>query len=175
MRVTGLQPDLEADRPAATAFVGVGANLGDARRSVVEALAALGRLPGCTLRRASALYRSAPVDAVGPDFINAVAELHTTLSPLALLLALQAVEQAFGRERPYLNAPRTLDLDLLLHGAAVRHAPVLTLPHPRLHLRAFVLRPLLDLAPGLAAPGLGPLADWLPGTARQTLEKLPSA
>ncbi len=172
--MTGLQPGLEADRPAVTAFVGVGANLGDARHSVVEALAALGRLPGCGLRRASALYRSAPVDAAGPDFINAVAELHTTLSPLALLLALQAIEQAFGRERPHRHAPRTLDLDLLLHGAAVLHTPALTLPHPRLHLRAFVLRPLLDLAPDLAAPGLGPLADWLPGTAPQILEKLPS-
>ena len=173
--MTGLQPVLEADRPAATAFVGVGANLGDARRSVDEALAALGRLPGCRLNRASALYRSAPVDAAGPDFINAVAELHTTLSPLALLLALQGIEQAFGRERPYRHAPRTLDLDLLLHGDALLHTPVLTLPHPRLHLRAFVLRPLLDLAPDLAAPGLGPLANWLPGTAQQTLEKLPTA
>ena len=175
MRVTRLQPVLEADRPAAVAFVGVGANLGDARRNVVEALAALGRLPGCTLRRASALYRSAPVDAAGPDFFNAVAELQTTLTPPALLQALQATEQAFGRERPYRHAPRTLDLDLLLHGDAVLQTPALTLPHPRLHLRAFVLRPLLDLAPDLAAPGLGPLADWLPGTAPQILEKLPTA
>ena len=169
-----LRAATEADGPGAIAFVGVGANLGDARRTVVEALAALGRLLGCTLRRASALYRSAPVDAAGPDFINAVAELHTTLSPPALLQALQAIEQAFGRERPHRHAPRTLDLDLLLHGDAVLHTPVLTLPHPRLHLRAFVLRPLLDLAPDLAAPGLGPLADWLPGVAGQVLEKLPT-
>ena len=161
--------------PGAIAFVGVGANLGDARRTVVEALAVLGRLPGCTLRRASALYRSAPVDAAGPDFFNAVAELHTLLSPLDLLQALQAIEQAFGRERPYRHAPRTLDLDLLLHGNAVLHTPKLSLPHPRLQLRAFVLRPLLDLAPDLAAPGLGPLANWLPGTDLQILEKLPSA
>ena len=156
------------------AFVGVGANLGDAHRSVVDALAALGRLPGCTLCRASAVYRSAPVDAVGPDFFNAVAELHTTLSPSALLQALQAIESACGRERPYRNAPRTLDLDLLLHGDTVLDTPALTLPHPRLQLRAFVLRPLLDLAPDLAAPGLGPLAAWLPGVAGQGLEKLPA-
>ena len=173
-RVTRLQAAPEANGPGAIAFVGVGANLGDARRTVVKALAALGRLPGCTLRRASALYRSAPVDAAGPDFFNAVAELHTLLSPPELLQALQAIEQAFGRERPYFHAPRTLDLDLLLHGDAVLDTPVLTLPHPRLQLRAFVLRPLLDLAPDLAAPGLGPLADWLPGTDPQILEKLPS-
>ena len=160
--------------PGQIAFVGVGANLGDARRSVAEALTALDRLPGCTLRRASAVYRSAPVDATGPDFFNAVAELHTLLSPLELLQALQAIEQAFGRERPYRHAPRTLDLDLLLHGEAVLDTPLLSLPHPRLQLRAFVLRPLLDLAPDLAAPGLGPLAAWLPGVAGQVLEKLPT-
>ena len=160
--------------PGVPAYVGVGANLGDAHRSVIDALAALGRLPGCTLRCSSAVYRSAPVDAAGPDFFNAVAELHTTLSPTALLLALQAIESACGRERPYLNAPRTLDLDLLLHGDTVLNTPVLTLPHPRLHRRAFVLLPLLDLAPDLAAPGLGPLAAWLPGVAGQALEKLPT-
>ena len=157
-----------------TAFVGVGANLGDAHRSVVEALAALGQLPGCTLRRASAVYRSAPVDAAGPDFFNAVAELHTTLSPPELLQSLQALESAYGRERPYQNAPRTLDLDLLLQADSVLDTPTLTLPHPRLQLRAFVLRPLLDLAPDLAAPGLGPLAAWLPGVAGQELERLPA-
>ena len=164
----------EAGLPGAIAFVGVGANLGDAHRSVVEALAALGRLPGCRLCRASVVYRSAPVDAAGPDFFNAVAELHTTQSPAELLQALQAIELAYGRERSYLNAPRTLDLDLLLHGDAVLATPALTLPHPRLQLRAFVLRPLLDLAPDLAAPGLGPLAAWLPGTAQQALERLPA-
>ena len=156
------------------AFVGVGANLGEAGRTVVEVLAALGRLPGCMLRRASAVYRSAPVDAVGPDFYNAVAELTTTLSPLELLQALQSIEQAYGRERPYHNAPRTLDLDLLLHGDALLNTPALTLPHPRLQLRAFVLQPLLDLAPDRAAPGLGPLAAWLPGVAGQALQRLPT-
>ena len=172
--MTCLQAVPDTTVPGEPAFVGVGANLGDAHRSVVDALAALGRLPGCTLRRASAVYRSAPVDAAGPDFFNAVAELHTTLLPPALLKALQAIESAYGRERPYLNAPRTLDLDLLLHGDTVLDTPALSLPHPRLQLRAFVLRPLLDLAPDLAAPGLGPLAAWLPGVADQVLEKLPT-
>ena len=166
-------PAPEAEVPGMIAFVGVGANLGDACRTVLEALAALGQLPGCKLRRASAVYRSAPVDATGPDFFNAVAELHTTLLPAELLQALQGIEQAYGRQRPFVNAPRTLDLDLLLQGDMVLNTSLLTLPHPRLQRRAFVLRPLLDLAPDLAAPGLGPLAAWLPGVADQALEKLP--
>ena len=172
--MTRPQATPDADLPGAVAFVGIGANLGDARRNVVQALAALDHLPGCRLLRASPLYRSAPVDAAGPDFFNAVAELHTSLLPPELLQALQAIESAFGRERPYANAPRSLDLDLLLHGDAVLNTPSLTLPHPRLQLRAFVLRPLLDLTPDLTAPGLGPLAGWLPGVASQRLDKLPT-
>ena len=160
-------------RPAiATACIGIGANLGDARATVIAAIAALGRLPGCRLLAASSVWRSAPVDAQGPDFFNAVVTIETSLSPEALLAELQAIEQAFGRQRPYHHAPRTLDLDLLLHGDAVRSTPQLTLPHPRLHQRAFVLRPLLEIAPDLAAPGLGPLADWLPDTAGQAVERL---
>jgi len=160
-------------RPAtATACIGIGANLGDARATVIAAIAALGRLPGCRLLAASSVWRSAPVDAQGPDFFNAVVTIETSLSPEALLAELQAIEQAFGRQRPYHHAPRTLDLDLLLHGDAVRSTPQLTLPHPRLHQRAFVLRPLLEIAPDLAAPGLGPLVDWLPATAGQAVERL---
>ena len=139
------------DRPVQRAYIGVGANLGDARATVCAALAALATLADSRLVLASALYRSAPVDAVGPDFINAVAALDTAMAPLALLAALQAIEQQFGRLRPYRNAPRTLDLDLLLHGDAALQTPALTLPHPRLHQRAFVLRPLLQIAPTLAA------------------------
>ena len=162
------------DRPVQRAYIGVGANLGDARATVCAALAALATLADSRLVLASALYRSAPVDAVGPDFINAVAALDTAMAPLALLAALQAIEQQFGRLRPYRNAPRTLDLDLLLHGDAALQTPALTLPHPRLHQRAFVLRPLLQIAPTLAAPGLGRLADWLPACANQAIEQLPS-
>jgi 2-amino-4-hydroxy-6-hydroxymethyldihydropteridine diphosphokinase len=157
---------------AATAYIGIGANLGDAQSTVSAAVAALARLPGCRLQRVSSVYRSAPVDASGPDFCNAVLALTTTLSPEALLAALQAIEQDFGRQRPFRHAPRTLDLDLLLHGDALRSTPQLTLPHPRLHQRAFVLQPLLDIAPDLAVPGLGALASWLPATAGQVLESL---
>jgi 2-amino-4-hydroxy-6-hydroxymethyldihydropteridine diphosphokinase len=153
-------------------FVGLGANLGDARAAVAEAFRHLSALPDTAVVAQSGLYRSAPVDAAGPDFINAVAELRTGLAPLDFLHALQAIEQAQGRERPYRHAPRTLDLDLLMHGQRVLHTPELTLPHPRLHLRAFVLRPLLDLAPELHHPSLGPLAPCLTATAGQTIERL---
>ena len=159
---------------AARAYIGIGANLGDAQATVAAALAALATLPGCTLGQVSPGYRTAPVPAGGPDYINAVAALDTDLPPPALLAALQGIEQAFGRQRPFANAPRTLDLDLLLHGDVVLSTPLLTLPHPRLHQRAFVLRPLLDIAPGLAAPGLGPLSAWLPGTAGQRIARITS-
>lgn len=129
------------------AFVALGANLGDARAAVVQALQALGVLPGTQLVRASSLYRTAPVESSGPDYINAVAELRTTLGPYELLAALQRIEQLAGRERPYRNAPRTLDLDLLLYGELQQDDPVLTLPHPRMYERAFVLVPLAEIAP----------------------------
>ncbi len=156
-------------------FVGLGANLGDAEASVLRALRELATLPDTRVMAASALYRSAPVAAAGPDFINAVAELRTALSPEALLHALQAVEQAHGRERLYPNAPRTLDLDLLLYGSRQVATPALVLPHPRLHLRAFVLRPLAEVAPELEVPGLGPLAVWLSRCAGQRLQRLDTA
>ena len=119
------------------AYVGIGANLGDAAQTV---RAAAERLRPLGLRHLSSLYRSAPIDAAGPDFVNAVAELDCSLAPLELLQALQAIEQDFGRQRPYRNAPRTLDLDLLLHGEERLAGETLTLPHPRLHQRAFVLQ-----------------------------------
>lgn len=128
-------------------FVGLGANLGDAAASVRAALAQLGELPQTRLIAASSLYRSAPLDAAGPDYINAVAELRTSLAPAALLAELQALEQRHGRQRPYHHAPRTLDVDLLLYGERSVATSALTLPHPRLHLRAFVLAPLAELAP----------------------------
>ncbi len=151
------------------AYVGLGANLGDPVATLRAAFEQLVQLPGCSCARLSSVYRSAPVEATGPDYANAVASLETTLTPEALLQALQAVELAFGRQRPYHHAPRTLDLDLLLQGTEVRATPALTLPHPRLHQRAFVLRPLLELAPGLAVAGLGPLAGYLAATADQSL------
>ncbi len=134
-------------------FVGLGANLGDPRATLQCALQALRALPRTRVVAVSPAYRSAPVDAAGPDFVNAVAELATALEPQALLGALQAIEQRHGRERPYVNAPRTLDLDLLLYGERRIDAPHLTVPHPRLHARAFALAPLVDLAPDLTLPG----------------------
>lgn len=151
------------------AYIGLGANLGDAAAQVEAALAALAAEPGCTLVARSAVYRSAPLDAGGPDYANAVAALDTGLAPHALLARLQAIEQRFGRERPYPNAPRTLDLDLLLHADAVLDTAALTLPHPRLHQRAFVLRPLAEIAPGLAIPGHGTVEALLPGVAGQAI------
>lgn len=150
-----------------TAYIGIGGNLGDARATVERALRALAtQLPGCQGLRASSLYRSAPVDAGGPDFVNAVAALQTTLSPLALLHALQALEQAEGRERPYRNAPRTLDLDVLMYGALRLDSPELTVPHPRCHERAFVLLPLAELWPEGVRP------DALAAVADQRIERL---
>jgi 2-amino-4-hydroxy-6-hydroxymethyldihydropteridine diphosphokinase len=138
-------------RAPVTAFVGLGANLGDPLRALQEALAGLGRLPSTRLVRSSRVYRSAPVDAGGPDFMNAVAELETGLGAPELLSQLQRLEQAAGRQRPYRNAPRTLDLDLLLYGDARIESAALTVPHPRMRERAFVLLPLRELAPHLVA------------------------
>jgi 2-amino-4-hydroxy-6-hydroxymethyldihydropteridine diphosphokinase len=153
-------------------FVGLGANLGDARASLLRASQQLAALPGTRLLARSSLYRTAPVDAQGPDFCNAVAELDTTLEPQALLQALQAIEHSHGRQRPYSNAPRTLDLDLLLYGQRLIDQPELTLPHPRLHERAFVLVPLLELAPDLVHPRLGPIAALAAQAAGQRIERL---
>jgi len=148
------------------AHVALGANLGDARATVRDAIAALGRLPQTRLLRASALYRSAPWEASGPDFINAVAAIETGLDAHELLQALQALELQAGRERPYRNAPRTLDLDLLLYGDAVIDSPELTVPHPRLRERAFVLLPLAEIAPTLVG------AAELQAVADQVIERL---
>lgn len=156
----------------ARAFVGVGANLGDAPTTVRTALLALGRLPDSRLVACSSLYRSAPVDASGPDFINAAAELLTTLPALALLHRLQAIELEFGRLRSVRNAPRTLDLDLLIYGDVLLSSDELTLPHPRAHLRAFVLLPLTEIDPRISLPGLGPIGPWLARAADQAIAKV---
>lgn len=142
------------------AFVGLGANLGDPAATLADALRLLGLLPGSTVQAVSPLFRSAPLQAEGPDFVNAVAQLHTVLPARELLSQLQGIEQAHGRTRPFRHAPRTLDLDLLLYGRQVLDEPGLAVPHPRLHLRAFVLEPLLALDPAIEHPRLGPLAPW---------------
>ena len=139
-------------RAAVTAYIALGANLGDPIRTVREALIRIGELPDTALTRQSSLYRSAPVDSAGPDYINAVAEIQTRLSAPELLLRLQRLEADAGRERPYRNAPRTLDLDLLLFGDARIDSAALQVPHPRMQQRAFVLVPLAEIAPGRVAP-----------------------
>ncbi|MFP5409662.1 MAG: 2-amino-4-hydroxy-6-hydroxymethyldihydropteridine diphosphokinase [Gammaproteobacteria bacterium] len=156
------------------ATIGLGANLDDPAAQVEYALAELDRLPATRLVARSPLYASAPVGYVDqPDFINAVAQVETGLAPRALLAALLDIEHRHGRERSFRNAPRTLDLDLLLYGTARFHEPGLELPHPRMHERAFVLRPLLDIAPDTAIPGRGRAADWLAGVAGQLVSPLP--
>ncbi len=134
-------------RDPVTAFVALGGNLGDAQACVRWALDALAALPLTRLSARSRLYRTAPHEASGPDFINAVARIETGLSAPQLLAALQALENEAGRQRPYVNAPRTLDLDILLYGDARIDSPRLTVPHPRMQGRAFVLYPLADIAP----------------------------
>jgi 2-amino-4-hydroxy-6-hydroxymethyldihydropteridine diphosphokinase len=134
-------------REPVTAYVGLGANLGKPLQTVRDALDRIGELPRTALVRHSSLYRTAPVDAGGPDYINAVAEIETRLSAPELLVQLQRLEGEAGRERPYRNAPRTLDLDLLLFGGGRIESAFLQVPHPRMHERAFVLVPLAEIAP----------------------------
>jgi 2-amino-4-hydroxy-6-hydroxymethyldihydropteridine diphosphokinase len=159
--------------PLVQAFVGLGANLGDARATLEAALNALAALAHTTLRESSSMYRSAPVDSSGPDYLNAVAWLETRLDPHELLAELQRIEHAFGRERPYHNAPRTLDLDLLLYGEQCVNSTTLTVPHPRLHERAFVVRPLAQIAPDVMVRGFGRARDLLARVAGQQADKLP--
>jgi len=139
--------------PDVLAYVGLGANLGEAQRTLRQALDALAATPGIWALRVSRVYRSAPVDAEGPDYRNAVAELHTSLDAVVLLQRLQAIENIHGRQRPYRNAPRTLDLDVLWYGGQIIDLPDLQIPHPRMHARAFVLMPLMELAPALRLGG----------------------
>ncbi len=169
-----MNPLQAAGRPAQPerVFVGVGANLGDPLATIAQARAAVDSLPATRVVASSSSWRSAPVDASGPDFVNAVLELRTTLTPRGLLDALLAIERDHGRQRPYRNAPRTLDLDLLLYGGRRIDEPGLVVPHPRMHLRAFVLDPLAEIAPGLAHPALGPLAAWRGRITDQPIERL---
>lgn len=152
------------------AYVGLGANLGDGAATLRQVLAELQDTDGILAVAASPFYRSAPVEATGPDFINAVAAVDTDLAPLALLDALQALENRHGRQRPYRNAPRTLDLDLLLYGDVRMEHERLSLPHPRMRLRAFVLLPLRDLAPEMALEGRR-IEDWIGGVRDQAIER----
>ncbi len=154
------------------AYIGIGANLGDARVSVKQAMQQLTELPETKLTAQSSLFRSAPVEASGDDYINAVACIETHLSAQTLLDELQAIEQAAGRERAFVNAPRTLDLDILLYGNQEITSESLTVPHPRLTQRAFALIPLLQVEPLIAIPGKGPAHRFVPAVAGQVICKL---
>ena len=134
--------------------VAFGANLGDAQATVLQAIEDVGALASTQLVKASSLYASAPHEATGPEFVNAVVMYDTDLLPLELLDALQNLEKTAGRERPYLNAPRTLDLDIIFYGDIALDSPRLTLPHPRWQKRAFVLVPLEEISPDKVSPAL---------------------
>ena len=154
-------------------FLGLGSNLDTPERQLCQAVTHIAHLCGVRLHGVSSVYRSAPLGyADQPAFFNAVLRLSTTLPPAALLDALHGIEHEHGRTREFRNAPRTLDLDILLYDQLRQEDAVLTLPHPRCHERAFVLLPLLELAPDCVIPGRGPARDWLPGCSNQAIEKL---
>ena len=165
-----------AERELVTAYIALGANLGDARAALREAVQALDKLPLTKVRQQSGLYKTAPLDtdsgheapAPGTDYLNAVVEIQTGLNACALLDGLQRLELQAGRERPFRNAPRTLDLDLLLYGSARIESARLTVPHPRMLQRAFVLVPLAEIAPGLVS------AAALDALKHQAIERLGS-
>jgi 2-amino-4-hydroxy-6-hydroxymethyldihydropteridine diphosphokinase len=158
------------------AYIGLGANEGDVMATLTAAVEALRAMQESAVVAVSPFYRSAPVDAEGPDFTNAVVALDTSTEPYALLLALLDIELRLGRRRrdadARLKSARRVDLDLLLYGPLLMRSTPLTLPHPRMHERAFVLRPLLDLAPDIELPGLGPASRLLGGLLEQRLERI---
>lgn len=158
------------------AYIGLGANEGDVIATLNAAVEALRALQQCEFVAVSPFYRSAPVDAEGPDYTNAVVALETAMEPYALLLALLDIELRLGRRRrgadAQIKSARRVDLDLLLHGPLLMRSTPLTLPHPRMHERAFVLRPLLDLAPEIELPGHGPAARLLGTLLHQRVERI---
>lgn len=154
------------------AYLGLGANLGDARQTLKDAVVCLAQQHAITVLAKSSLYRTAPIDAGGDDYFNCVVALETALTALQLLGLCQSIENHFGRERSYRNAPRTLDLDILLFGSEKIALEHLTIPHPRLVERAFTLVPLIELDADLAIPGYGRADGYLPGVAAQRIEKV---
>jgi 2-amino-4-hydroxy-6-hydroxymethyldihydropteridine diphosphokinase len=140
------------NRPLVTACVALGANLGEPVQAIQKAFVDLTTLIGVRLVRCSSLYLTAPIDSSGPDYVNAVVEVQTVLTAPALLVALQGIESQAGRERPYRNAPRLLDLDILTYGQSTISSPLLQVPHPRMFERAFVLVPLAEISPEQISP-----------------------
>ncbi len=156
----------------ARAFIGFGGNIGDTRQLITDAIVCLAQRSELHVLAKSCFYQSAPVEATGGDYINAVIEIETQLSPYGLLHVCQAIELEFGRERPYANAPRTLDLDILSFEGVVQNETELILPHPKIIERSFVLLPLLEIAPDFFLPSVGELKAYLPKVAHQKIEKL---
>jgi 2-amino-4-hydroxy-6-hydroxymethyldihydropteridine diphosphokinase len=156
----------------ARAFIGFGGNIGDTRQLITDAIVCLALRSELQILAKSCFYQSAPVEATGNDYINAVIEIETELTPYGLLHVCQAIETEFGRERPYSNAPRTLDLDILSFEGVTQNETELMLPHPRIIERSFVLLPLLEIAPNFFLPDLGELKTYLPNVAHQRIEKL---
>jgi 2-amino-4-hydroxy-6-hydroxymethyldihydropteridine diphosphokinase len=158
----------------ARAIVGLGANLGDPAAQLRAAIDAIGRIADTRVVGVSSLYRTAPVGhRAQPDFFNAAVAIETALEPRVLLAALQSIERAAGRERSFKDAPRTLDLDILLYGERSIDEPGLKVPHPRLHERAFALAPLAEIAPDAIVAGRGRAADLLGALSAQRVERLP--
>lgn len=158
------------------AYIALGSNLQDPEKQLKTALAEIRALPQTALLQASSLYRTAPVGYDNqPDFINAVAQVETGLAPLPLLHALLEIEQKHGRERPFPNAPRILDLDLLMHGETRMSSQELTLPHPRMHERGFVMLPLAEIAAELEIPGVGRADSLAANCAGQGVERIPGS
>ena len=159
-------------KAAAIAYVALGSNLQDPQQQVRLALDDLGTLENSRVLARSSLYRSAPVGYLDqPDFINAVAKIETTLAPIELLHALLSIEQKRRRVREFTNSPRTLDLDLLMYNNLILHQEGLTIPHPRMHERSFVLVPLHEISPDAVIPGRGKVVDLLVGCDTQALQK----
>jgi 2-amino-4-hydroxy-6-hydroxymethyldihydropteridine diphosphokinase len=157
------------------AYLGLGANLGDARQTLKDAVVCLAQQHAITVLAKSSLYRTAPIDAGGDDYFNLAVKLETALPVRHLLALCHKIELHFGRERPYRNAPRTLDLDILLFGEHCIDEPDLTVPHPRLTERAFALVPLVEMEPSLIIPQRGRAQDFLDAVAAQRIEKVKTA
>ncbi len=155
------------------AFIALGSNLDNPIAQVQQAINEIAALPNTQLLLASSLYRSAPIGRINqPDFINAVVQVKTNFAPYALLNALLAIEQQHGRQRESINAPRTLDLDVLMYNDLQYHDDGLTIPHPRISQRAFVLQPLLEIAPACTIPGHGTAANLLTSCSEQRLHRI---
>lgn len=162
--------------PVTRAYLGLGANLDSPEHHLLNAFDDIAATPGITLCARSSLYRSAPMGYTAqPDFINAVAAIDTALAPADLLPALRAIEGKHGRVRNIANGPRTLDIDILIYGSLQSDDENLTLPHPRAHLRAFVLAPLLEIDPGCIIPGRGPASGWLARCRDQVIVRIAAA